>query len=116
MPMDKLDGIVIGEVTKQILQPEHLVGLLGDYLRTALEREDRNRDQLRQLRQDHKASDAGNARLLYLVGKGLMDAEAGSMRARLVNLRYGRDERAALFSDFNRHIEDRKSEGEGKKV
>src|SRR3546814_18554800 len=83
MPMDKLDGIVIGEVTKQILQPEHLVGLLGDYLRTALEREDRNRDQLRQMRQDHKESEAGIARLLELVGKGLMDAEAGSMRERL---------------------------------
>jgi len=43
MPMDKLDGIVIGEVTKQILQPDHLKDLLGNYLRTAIEREDRNR-------------------------------------------------------------------------
>jgi len=88
MPMDKLDGIVIGEVTKQILQPEHLVGLLGDYLRTALEREDRNRDRLRQMRQDHKESEAGIARLLELVEKGLMDAEDASMRERLVNLRF----------------------------
>lgn len=39
MPMDKLDGIVIGEVTMQMLQPEHFFGLLCDYHRTALERE-----------------------------------------------------------------------------
>ena len=59
MPMDKLDGIVIGEVTKQILQPEHLVGLLSDHLRTAIEREDRNRERLRQMRQDHRGAEAG---------------------------------------------------------
>lgn len=66
----KPDGIVIGEVTKQILQPEHLVSLLSDYLRTALKREDRNRGRLRQMRQDHKEAEAGIARLLELVEKG----------------------------------------------
>lgn len=86
MPMDKLDGIVIGEVTKQILQPDHLVGLLSDYLRTALEREDRNRERLRQMRQDHKEAEAGITRLLELVEKGLMDAGDALMRERLINL------------------------------
>src|SRR3546814_4312339 len=104
MPMDKLDGIVIGEVTNQRLQPEQHVGLRGDYLRTAREREDRNRDQLRQMRQDHKESEAGIARLLELVGKGLMDAEAGSMRERLVNLRFRRDELADQISDLTRRL------------
>src|SRR3546814_9458239 len=104
MPMDKLDGIVIGEVTKQILQPEHLVGLLGDYLRTALEREDRNRDQLRQMRPDPKESEAGIARLLELAGKGLMDAEDGSMRERLVNLRFRRDAFADQISVTTRPL------------
>ena len=65
MPMDKLDGIMIGGVTKQIMQPDHLVGLLGDYLRTAIEREGRNR--LQQMRQDHKEAEAGVALLLELV-------------------------------------------------
>lgn len=104
MPMDKLDGIVIGEVTKQILQPEHLVGLLGDYLRTAIEREDRNRDRLRQMRKDHKEAEAGIARLLELVEKGLMDAENTSMRERLVNLRFRRDELAKQISDLTRRL------------
>lgn len=104
MPMDKLDGIVIGEVTKQILQPEHLVGLLGDYLRTALEREDRNRDRLRQMRQDHKEAEAGIARLLELVEKGLMDTEDASMRERLVNLRFRRDELTEQISDLTRRL------------
>lgn len=86
--MDKLGGIVIGEVTKQILQPEHLVGLLGDYPHIALEREDRNRARLRQMRHDQKAAEAGITRLPGLVERGLMDAEGASMRERLVNLRF----------------------------
>ena len=104
MPMDKLDGIVIGEVTKQILQFEHLVSLFSDYLRTALEREDRNRDRLRQMRQDHKDAEVGIARLLELVEKGLMDAEDASMRERLVNLRFRRDELAEQISDLTRRL------------
>jgi hypothetical protein len=104
MPMDKLDGVVIGEATKQILQPDHLKALLRDYLRTAIEREDRNRDRLRQMRQDHKETEAGIARLLELVQKGLMDAEDASMRERLVNLRFRRDELAEQISDLTRRF------------
>jgi len=104
MPMDKLDDIVIGEVSKQILQPDHLVALLDEYLRTAIEREDRNRDRLRQMRQDHKEAEAGIARLLELVEKGLMDAEDASMRERLVNLRFRRDELAEQISDLTRRL------------
>lgn len=104
MPMDKLDGIVIGEVSEQILQPGHLKELLGEYLRTAIEREDRNRDRLRQMRQDHKEAEAGIARLLELVEKGLMDAEDASMRERLVNLRFRRDELADQIADLARRL------------
>ncbi len=75
MRMDKLDGIVIGEVTKRVLQPERLTSMLEAYLRSALEREDRNHDHVRQLRQDHKDAQAGIARLLELVEKGLLNAE-----------------------------------------
>ena len=104
MPMDKLDRIVIDEVSEQILQPEHLKDLLGEYLRTAIEREDRNRDRLRQMRQDHKEAKAGIARLLELVEKGLMDAEDASMRERLVNLRFRRDELADQIADLTRRL------------
>ena len=104
MPMDKLDRIVIDEVSEQILQPEHLKDLLGEYLRTAIEREDRNRDRLRQMRQDHKEAEAGIARLLELVEKGLMDAEDASMRERLVNLRFRRDELADQIADLTRRL------------
>jgi len=104
MPMDKLDGIVIGEVTKQLLQPEHLKALLGDYLRTAIEREDRNRDRLRQMRQDHKEAEAGIARLLELVEKGLMDTEDASLRECMVTLRFRRDELSDQISDLSRRL------------
>lgn len=39
------------------------MGLLSDYLRTALEREERNRDRLSPC-QDHEEAQAGTARLL----------------------------------------------------
>jgi len=90
------------EVTKQILQSDHLKELLGNYLRTAIEREDR--DRLRQMRQDHKEAEAGIAPLLELVEKGLMDAEDASMRERLVNLRFRRDELAEQISDMTRRL------------
>lgn len=105
MPMDKLDGIVMREVTMRILHPERLQALLEDYLRTALEREDRNRDQLRQLRQGHKDAEAGLARLLELVEKGLIDAEDASLRERMVALRFRRDELSQEISDLTRRLE-----------
>jgi hypothetical protein len=45
------------------------------------------------MRQDHKKAEAGVARLLKLVEKGLMDAEDASMRERL------RDQRQCLSLD-----------------
>src|SRR5690606_24028928 len=54
--------------------------------------------------QDHKEAEAGIARLLELVEKGLMDAEDASMRERLVNLRFRRDELADQISDLTRRL------------
>jgi DNA invertase Pin-like site-specific DNA recombinase len=104
MPMDRLDGIVIGEVTKRILDPDRLKGLLEEYLCTAIQREDRSREQLRQLRQAHKEAEVGIARLLELVEKGLMDAEDPGLRERLVALRFRRDELAKELADLNRRL------------
>jgi site-specific DNA recombinase len=56
------------------------------------------------MRQDHKEAEAGIARLLELVEKGLMDAEDASMRERLVNLRFRRDELADQISDLTRRL------------
>ena len=105
MPMDKLDDTVFREVSTQILQPDHLVALLDEQLRTAIEREVRNRDRLRQMRQDHKETEAGIARLLGLVEKGLMDAEDTSMRERAAGQpRFRNDELADQLFDLNRGL------------
>jgi site-specific DNA recombinase len=104
MPMDKLDRIVTNEVTERILQPERLRALLEEYLRTALEREDANRDKLRQLRQAHKEAEAGLARLLELVEKGLMEADDASLRERMVALRFRRDELAQELAGLTRRL------------
>lgn len=104
MRMDRLDDIVLGEVTKRVLHPERLTVMLDAYLRTAQERGDRQQDQLRQLRQDHKEAEGGIARLLELVEKGVLDAGDASLRERLVNLRFRRDELAKEVSDLQRRL------------
>src|SRR5690606_14956963 len=77
---------------------------LEEYLCTAIQREDRSREQLRQLRQAHKEAEVGIARLLELVEKGLMDAEDPGLRERLVALRFRRDELAKELADLNRRL------------
>lgn len=104
MPMDKLDDIVMRELAKQILQPDRLKAMLQSYLKTALDREGRNKEHLRQLRTDQKETEAAIARLLELVEKGLMDAEDPAMRERLVNLRFRRDELVKQIADLHRRI------------
>ncbi|MGB3719470.1 MAG: recombinase family protein [Hyphomicrobiaceae bacterium] len=104
MRMDKLDNIVLGEVAGRVLNPERLKAMLDAYVRTALEREDRNRERLRQLQQDHKETEAGIARLLELVEKGLFEAEDASLRERLVNLRFRRDELAQEIKDLQKRL------------
>ncbi|OQM73894.1 hypothetical protein [Manganibacter manganicus] len=84
--MDKLDEIVISEVTAHVLQPGRLYQLLEAYLKFAGQRADRDREHISRMRQDHKEAEAGIARLLALVEKGLMDADDPAMRERLVGL------------------------------
>ena len=104
MRMDKLDGIVLAEVTKRVLQPKRLGTMLDAYVRTELERDDRNREDMRQFRQDYKEAEAGIARLLELVEKGLLDAEDSRSRERLVALRFRRDERTRELSDLQKRL------------
>lgn len=98
MPMSKLDDIVIGEVTRRILHPDRLTVLLEGYLQTAQERDERHRDQLRDLRHALGETEAGLARLMDLVEKGLMDISDPALRERLVALRFRRDELADEIS------------------
>src|SRR3546814_3351018 len=79
--------------------------LLDDYLQSAIERDDRNQHQLRQLRHEHKEADAGLARLLDLVEKGLMEVEDAALRERMVSLKFRRDELAREISDLIRRLE-----------
>lgn len=104
MPMSKLDDIVLGEVTKRVLHPERLKVMLEAYTHDALAREDHHRERLRQLRHDHKETEAGIARLLELVETGALEAADASLRERLVNLRFRRDELAKEIGDLHKRL------------
>jgi hypothetical protein len=90
-PMEKLDDIVVGEVARQVLDPNRLAVMLDAYVQLAAAQSDGAKAQLAKLRHDHTAAVAGIARLLDLVEKGLMDAEDPAMRERLVGLKLQRD-------------------------
>ena len=104
IPMDKLDRIVMREVAHRILDPERLKALLEDYLKTAQQRDERHRDQLRNLRHAHAEAEAGLARLLDLVEKGLIDTGDAALRERMVTLRFRRDELAAEIATLAQRL------------
>jgi hypothetical protein len=56
------------------------------------------------MRQDHKEAEAAITHLLTLVEKGLMDADAPSLRERLVGLKLRRDELSTEIADLNKRI------------
>lgn len=94
IPMNKLDDIVLGELADRILRPDRLMVLLEGYLKTAQQRDERQREEIRHLRQAHRDAEAGLTRLMELVEKGLMDASDPALRERLISLRFRRDELA----------------------
>jgi hypothetical protein len=73
--MEKLDEIVVGEVARQVLDPDRLTAMLDAYVQSAAAQADGAKAQLAKLRHDHSAAVAGIVRLLELVEKGLMEAE-----------------------------------------
>ena len=89
--MGKLDEIVVGEVARQVVDPDRLTAMLGAYVQSAAAQADGGKAQLAKLRHDHTAAVAGIARLLELVEKGLMEPEDPAMRERLVALKIQRD-------------------------
>ena len=89
-PMGKLDEIVVGEVARQVLDPDRLTAMLGAHVQSAAAQADGGKAQLAKLRHHHTATVAGIARLVELVEKGLMEPEDPAMRERLVALKiYG---------------------------
>ena len=102
LPMDHLDDIVVGEVTKKVLEPVQLTEMLLAYARAGADREAGLRDRMSKVRHDHKEAVAAITRLLELVEKGLMDAEDPSLRERLIGMKVRRDALAKEATDLQR--------------
>ena len=104
MPMDKLDTLVVSEVTRRVLQPQRLEDLLKAYVETATSREDQNKERLGKLRHSRKDAETGLTRLLELVEKGVMDAQDASLRERLIGLKVRRDELAKDITELSKRM------------
>lgn len=102
--MDRLDQIVLDEVTSRVLQPDRLHALLTNYLKSAATQADENKDRLNRMRQAHKEAEAAIVRLLELVEKGLMEAEDPNLKERLVGLKVQRDELAQDIAELQKRI------------
>ena len=100
--MDRLDEIVVDEITARVLAPERLSGLLEAYTKSSGERVGQIKDRLSRIRHSHKEAETAITRLLALVEKGLMDPDDPSLRERLVGLRLRRDELAAEIADLSK--------------
>ena len=86
MRMEVLDGIVIGEVAKVVLEPERLAELLEGYVRSSARQTEAASGQLAKLRLAHKETEAAIARLLGIVEQGLMEAGDPALRDHLTGL------------------------------
>lgn len=104
MPMNKLDGIVIREVTKRVLEPQRMSEMLEQYVSIASEREQGNKGRLAKLRRDQTEAEAGIRRLLELVEKGLMHAKDPDLKDRLVNQKLRRDEAVQEIADLQKRM------------
>ena len=91
-------------MAKKVLDPARLTDMLSACARVGAEREGALRQRLSKLRQGHKDAEAGIARLLELVEKGVMDAEDPGLRERLVGLKVRRDTLAKETSELQRQV------------
>ena len=104
MPMQHLDDIVIREVGKRILAPDHLKDLLDGFINSTTSRANEAKDKFLKLKQTHKEAEASLQRLLGLVESGTMDANDPSLRERLVGLRLQRDGLAKEVAELGRRM------------
>ncbi len=114
--MDRLDEIVIGELSAHILNPSRLRSLLDAYLQSASERADRERSQLDKLRHNHREIQARLSRLLDLVELGQMNATDPNLKDRLSGLMLQRDELAADIANLQHRIASGEPEITGEKI
>ncbi len=101
--MNRID-IVVGEVTKRVLEPQHLTEMLQDYVKASSDREQGDRGLISKLRREHSEAEAGIRRLLDLVEKGLMHAEDAELRDRLIALKLQRDELSKEIADVQKRL------------
>ena len=104
MPMHHLDDIVIREVGKRILAPDHLKDLLEGFIKSTTSRAEQAREKLLKLKHSHKEAEASLQRLLSLVESGAIDASDPSLRERLVGLRLQRDSLAKEVSELSKRM------------
>ncbi len=104
MPMDRLDGLVVGELARRVLDPQRLPALLDAYVRASADRDGAARSRLSSLRADHKETEAGLLRLPELVEKGLFDADDPALREKMTGLKLRRDELARQIADAQRGL------------
>ncbi len=102
--MDKLDGVVIDEVARRVLEPSRLTEMLQTYVKAASDRDRADRDRLSKLRADHEDAKAGIQRLLGLVEKGLMHDEDPEFRGRLRGLKVRREEIGRELADMQKRM------------
>ena len=102
--MEKLDEIVVGEVVREVLDPDRLTVMLDAYTQSAAAQADGAKAQLAKRRHEHTAAIAGITRLLELVEKGVMEAEDPAMRERLVALKLQRDQIAKQIGELQNRM------------
>ncbi len=74
-PMEKLDSIVIENITEHVLQPDRLSSLLEVWLKRSSAGEDKDRGEIKVLRSRLTMLDGESANVISLVRKGFMKAD-----------------------------------------
>ena len=102
--MEKLDAIVVGEVVRQVLEPDRLAAMLDAYVQSAAAQADGAKAQLASSATITLRQRPGSPELLELVEKGLMEAEDPVRRERLVGLKLKRDQIAKEIGDLQNRM------------
>jgi site-specific DNA recombinase len=110
IPMDKLDGIVIDELSKRIIQPERLNIMLHDFVRASADQNNSARSRLSELRHQLKEAENGLARLLELIEKGLMHPDDPALKDRLISLKLRRNEAGQALADYQKRLSTKEPE------
>jgi len=100
MPMGELDGIVIDELARRILEPSRLAEMLEAYVKASAAQEGDAKDKLSRLRHVHTEAKAAVSRLLAMVASGLMDEGDPEFREQLASNKIRRDEASRQIDEM----------------